>query len=169
VLRGVISSVASTSEYHLAGLLEEIRNTAIEFDSSTDFKIIRKMVEEVDALDRAKMVAAAEFNHLANQASAAAANVELITRAIDSTKAILAQRFEINYAYCRSIANRAISEPVLREMIFERDGRKCLKCGGTEFLSVDHIVPVFRGGTNEPSNLQTLCISCNCKKGTKTA
>lgn len=34
--------------------------------------------------------------------------------------------------------------------------------------TLDHIVPVALGGTNDPSNLQVLCNQCNAKKGTKT-
>ena len=29
---------------------------------------------------------------------------------------------------------------------------------------VDHIVPLTRGGTNDESNLQTLCVSCHSRK-----
>lgn len=40
----------------------------------------------------------------------------------------------------------------------------CLKCGRTERLSVDHIIPVSKGGTDDLSNLQCLCLYCNCSK-----
>lgn len=33
---------------------------------------------------------------------------------------------------------------------------------------IDHIIPVTRGGMNDPSNLQLLCPTCNRKKGNKT-
>lgn len=33
---------------------------------------------------------------------------------------------------------------------------------------IDHIIPRHRGGTNDESNLQLLCRSCNVKKGTRT-
>lgn len=33
--------------------------------------------------------------------------------------------------------------------------------------TVDHIVPLSRNGSNWPSNLQLLCLSCNDSKGTK--
>ena len=59
--------------------------------------------------------------------------------------------------------------------VYERDGYKCQLCGRdmdytAEYssFSVDHIMPLSRGGTNESDNLQTCCKSCNSRKGTKT-
>ena len=37
----------------------------------------------------------------------------------------------------------------------------------TIYLSVDHIIPKSRGGTNDRSNLQILCIDCNSEKGVR--
>ena len=54
---------------------------------------------------------------------------------------------------------------LLSPQIFERDGYRCLSCGTEAQLTVDHIVPVARGGGHELSNLQTLCRSCNSRKG----
>lgn len=56
----------------------------------------------------------------------------------------------------------------LRNAIMDRDGRACLKCGATESLSIDHVVPLAKGGDNSPSNLQTLCKRCNSGKGDTT-
>lgn len=42
--------------------------------------------------------------------------------------------------------------------------RSCLQCGSVEDLTVDHIVPLSRGGKSTPHNLQTLCRSCNAAK-----
>ena len=44
---------------------------------------------------------------------------------------------------------------------------RCQCCGTTEHITIDHIVPLSRGGTNAVSNLQPLCRSCNCRKGNK--
>jgi len=44
----------------------------------------------------------------------------------------------------------------------------CWICLSTDRLEVDHIIPVSRGGSNDISNLTTLCKSCNCSKGSKT-
>lgn len=53
----------------------------------------------------------------------------------------------------------------LRRKVYERDGYKCVRCGATDHLSLDHIWPWSLGGKDEESNLQTLCRSCNSRKG----
>lgn len=56
----------------------------------------------------------------------------------------------------------------MRKLIFERDLYRCINCGTHKDLSVDHIVPVSKGGGNEIKNLQTLCLPCNSSKGAKS-
>lgn len=51
--------------------------------------------------------------------------------------------------------------------VFDNDDYACVNCGSRKKLTVDHIVPITRGGTDEMSNLQTLCHSCNAAKGNK--
>lgn len=41
---------------------------------------------------------------------------------------------------------------------------RCLACGSTSQLTVDHIVPLSRGGSNEITNIQPLCFRCNSGK-----
>jgi len=81
-----------------------------------------------------------------------------------------------------------------RVKLFKRLGLDCVSCGcvGTFFalemdrcgnvsldlygidtngverlLTFDHITPKSKGGSNNPSNLQTMCERCNVKKGNK--
>lgn len=37
----------------------------------------------------------------------------------------------------------------------------CKYCGSKENLTIDHKIPKILGGTDEKSNLQTLCEDCN--------
>lgn len=49
--------------------------------------------------------------------------------------------------------------------VFRRDGYRCQHCGISENLTVDHIIPVVKGGPHEMDNFQTLCGPCNSRKG----
>lgn len=56
-----------------------------------------------------------------------------------------------------------------RKNIMRRDGMRCTYCGmGTPPLTMDHIIPRSRGGTDSWENLTTACIKCNNKKGSRT-
>lgn len=55
-----------------------------------------------------------------------------------------------------------------RKSIHMRDGNKCVYCGSTRNLTIDHIIPTSRGGSNSWSNMVCCCNSCNTRKGNKT-
>lgn len=48
--------------------------------------------------------------------------------------------------------------------VIDRDGYKCQHCKIDKSLTVDHIFPLSKGGSDELDNLQLLCRSCNSKK-----
>ncbi len=53
--------------------------------------------------------------------------------------------------------------------ILEHYQGKCVACGSSEKVVRDHVLPVGRGGDNNPGNLQPLCFTCNgLKRGTAT-
>jgi len=64
----------------------------------------------------------------------------------------------------RRDAQAFISKKKIRIWLFKRDRWRCLCCSSSKQLTVDHIVPVNKGGNNTLSNLQTLCRSCNSRK-----
>jgi hypothetical protein len=55
----------------------------------------------------------------------------------------------------------------VRFFIYERDGYRCVQCGTVEDLTIDHIHPKSLGGADTADNLQTLCRSCNSRKGAR--
>ncbi|MEU3599865.1 HNH endonuclease signature motif containing protein [Streptomyces sp. NPDC006798] len=50
-----------------------------------------------------------------------------------------------------------------KEVVLGFYGEKCMKCGSTDDLTVDHIRPVGEG-EHALFNMQVLCRSCNCSK-----
>lgn len=60
--------------------------------------------------------------------------------------------------------------PIPRDVvdaIYRRDGGKCVYCGSTQNLQLDHIIPFSRGGATTIENLQLLCQKCNLEKSNK--
>lgn len=51
-----------------------------------------------------------------------------------------------------------------RAKALSRDNYQCVRCGNAINLTVDHLIPRSKGGTNELSNLQTLCTECHITK-----
>lgn len=56
--------------------------------------------------------------------------------------------------------------------ILEKETRRlyssgCIACDSHEDISIDHIIPISRGGRHSVGNLQPMCISCNSSKGTQ--
>lgn len=49
--------------------------------------------------------------------------------------------------------------------LIERDGYECAKCGEVDNLSIDHIMPLSKGGSDELDNLRLLCRKHNSAKG----
>lgn len=62
---------------------------------------------------------------------------------------------------------RATLSKRLRYEILRRDEHTCRYCGAAApdvKLTVDHVVPVALGGSDEPTNLVTACADCNSGK-----
>lgn len=55
-------------------------------------------------------------------------------------------------------------DPSLREFIADLLSQPCIYCGSVENTTIDHIVPLSRGGKHEASNLAPACFSCNSSK-----
>jgi ribosomal protein L37AE/L43A len=64
--------------------------------------------------------------------------------------------------------------PVHPDVIFERDRWKCCHCGckvskkydpnHDHYPNLDHVIPISKGGSHRPENLQCLCRACNMEK-----
>lgn len=65
----------------------------------------------------------------------------------------------------------------LKALVFETYGNRCLACGAEDLsyalngrmeadvmITIDHVIPKSKGGTNDINNLQPLCKPCNNAK-----
>lgn len=72
------------------------------------------------------------------------------------------------YGGCRVLPEVRQSIPrEVREMVYRRDGYRCVECDSPNQLTCDHKTPWSHGGSDDPSNLQTMCQSCNSRKGAR--
>jgi 5-methylcytosine-specific restriction endonuclease McrA len=56
-----------------------------------------------------------------------------------------------------------------RKNILRRDGHRCQYCGRGDLpLTVDHVIPISRGGDDTWENLVCACVWCNNRKGDRT-
>ena len=58
-----------------------------------------------------------------------------------------------------------------KKTVYAKNNGKCAICGKPVMykkMTIDHIVPISQGGTNEFSNLQLACHSCNRLKNNFT-
>jgi len=57
--------------------------------------------------------------------------------------------------------------PFSKKNVMIRDKYKCQYCGKTGGLTIDHVIPVSRGGKSNFDNCVAACKKCNSKKGNK--
>ena len=57
---------------------------------------------------------------------------------------------------------------VNRREVLRRDKHTCQYCGSTRQLTLDHVIPVSKGGKNSCDNVVTACETCNNRKGDRT-
>ncbi len=61
------------------------------------------------------------------------------------------------------ILRRAVSRST-KYAVLEAHGHRCHYCKQDNASHVDHIIPIARGGSNEPENLIAACPRCNMAK-----
>jgi 5-methylcytosine-specific restriction endonuclease McrA len=57
--------------------------------------------------------------------------------------------------------------PFSKKNVMVRDGFVCQYCGGNEELTIDHVIPIAKGGKTAFENCVTACKKCNGRKGDK--
>lgn len=93
------------------------------------------------------------------------------------------ERDKVNGTRTHNIAQRAkkkgvVVEPISRMYVYKRDGFKCYVCGVRVVTSktyrpdqatLDHLIPLSKGGPHTYANIKTCCHACNAAKRDKDA
>lgn len=66
------------------------------------------------------------------------------------------------------VKRRRVNSNLSRKNILYRDSYICQYCSCGENLTIDHVLPISRGGKWTWENLVAACAKCNSKKGQKT-
>ncbi|KAK6124802.1 hypothetical protein DH2020_041453 [Rehmannia glutinosa] len=66
------------------------------------------------------------------------------------------------------VKRRKVKRGLSRKNILHRDNFTCQYCSSSENLTIDHVLPIARGGKWTWENLVAACAKCNSKKGQKT-
>jgi len=144
--------------------LDSLSILRMRIASATDLKNISGLTLAWHDLKDGKDILNEEITELMKQLNRLVDANNAISRMFSECSTTLGGLLWNTYPERRKRANYRISEKHLRLMIFYRDGNKCVQCPATSKLTIDHIIPVLRGGSDEPENLQTLCRSCNSQK-----
>lgn len=64
----------------------------------------------------------------------------------------------------RKLGNGGSHCPEAWRQLKELFGNRCLCCGKEVKLTKDHVIPITRGGTDDITNIQPLCMTCNKSK-----
>jgi 5-methylcytosine-specific restriction endonuclease McrA len=92
-------------------------------------------------------------------------------RVLRSQRAVFPVPSVIRLTHYIDIRGRQRRSSSKRNRILARDRYKCQYCGvkGNDFtLTMDHLLPVSRGGPTSPENLVAACKPCNDRKGART-
>lgn len=79
---------------------------------------------------------------------------------------------KVRYKALRNSSSAFINRKDVRDAIFSRDDYKCVVCGSSDNLQIDHIHSVYSvlkkkypiEKLNSEENLRTLCRHCNLSK-----
>lgn len=76
---------------------------------------------------------------------------------------LTSKKRSLNMKLAKLRGNHSVKE---LQKLLQHSNYCCRLCNSTQ-ISIDHIVPISKGGSNSIKNIQILCISCNSKKGNR--
>jgi hypothetical protein len=141
------------------GTVTEADSAATEDD--TDYEERVRFVTEFSGATRERLrYAAALLSHVIRDGDME----RVLDRVLDLAIAELHKdRFALTD---RPRAAKASEDPAYisaetKRLVWEKYRGRCALCGRMHFLQFDHIIPIAKGGSSDPSNVRLLCAACN--------
>ena len=164
ILRDLIVLNEIYSNYHIVSYNIDIWYIYDVTVKNERWSLFRRMgVDWWNDLDNPKIIGK-KLNQLIIELKNRTNNVEGSNFVIDDLNIVLIK----NPNAKSKIRKRTHIPRGLRKEVFKRDNYTCKECGAKKSegatLHIDHIIPISKGGTDELSNLQTLCSDCNLNK-----
>lgn len=90
-----------------------------------------------------------------------------LTEALAGTGDVYLHKVHVPPSKFSTEGGRELIPQGVRQMVWRRDGGRCVQCGADVNLHFDHIIPVAKGGATTVENIQILCAPCNLSKGAR--
>lgn len=163
---GELSCIPSPAE----GILEYAVPSFISADFRCGINILKIDTnrEAIEAFEREMKEEARQREEMALQAEKQriADKIKMKQKRYDLEKVVRQELIDNGELF----GERTKRPPIPRELVdavYRRDGGRCVYCGSTENLQLDHIIPFSKGGATTIENLQLLCQKCNLEKSNK--
>lgn len=94
----------------------------------------------------------------------------IIDENFEPVKKVTEKQYEIIGKWQTPVIKRNVIKKSVRASIYEHCGRICSICGkplNYNEMTIDHIIPISRGGGNTQDNLRCVCPECNRIKGNR--
>lgn len=166
--QGVAARTITLEVSILTSILESQLATPVNFDPNGGFRVVKNKYVAAFIFKNQLFLASNEF---VNDNSEEEAQLLIKRQILAEEKKLNRLKMEVEALERadQSGHKRTAIPEIVKLVVWERDEGKCVRCGSSQSLHFDHIIPVAKGGSSSEANIQLLCASCNLEKSDRIA